>query len=305
MKKKTIIGLTLSSLILVAGLGTYIQNEFYSKHLEEKVEENELQVELEKSHGMTINKLNSVTNTDGSITQSFSYTIYPDNATDKSVSISFYTNNEYSNSNYFTFSTNKTTQIISITCKQAFDKQIRLKIYSNQNSVCYSYITLDYEKKITSYSGGEYDGCYICYGSSSDGLADFFDDIVSYDELFEINYSKYSKDKNYTYSLEVVDWFVDENTLSNYPYPQSQLEEKYANLVINAIENNTTITNIQIRNLYQSTAYYMWLSNYYNNGGYIYFEMYISLYCNETNEYLIEDYEYYIGINFEGRSLSG
>ena len=119
-----------------------------------------------------------------------------------------------------------------------------------------------------------------------------------------VNYSNYSIDKNYTYSVEINDWAVEESDLSNYPYNESDMIDKFANLIINAVVNESSVTDAQLKTMYSSTAFYQWLSGYFTNGGYLYYEMYYSIKCNETNSYILTDVVFYPGISFKGRSFT-
>lgn len=303
MKKKTLFGLLLSSTLILAGVGSYIGINAYNQYVEELNEE-DIETEIIKGHGMTLKKLNTTNNSDGSVTKTFSYTILPSDATNKSVNIGFYTSNSYSNSNYITYSVNSSTQKISVTCKKAFGEQIKLRVQSTDNSSVYSYITLDYEKKITNTKVGQYQGCYVAFGIQDDGVSDYLIQSLDHENLFVVNYSNYSLDKNYTYSVEISEWAVEENDLSNYPYNQSDMIDKFANLIINAVVNESSVTDTQLKSMYQSTAFYQWLSGYYTNGGYLYYEMYYSIKCNETNSYILTDVVFYPGISFKGRSFT-
>ena len=256
MKKKTLFGLLLSSTLILAGVGSYIGINAYNQYVEELNDE-DIETEIIKGHGMTLKKLSTTNNSDGSVTKTFSYTILPSDATNKSVIIGFYTSNSYSNSNYITYSVNSSTQKISVTCKKAFGEQIKLRVQSTDNSSVYSYITLDYQRKVKSITQGQFGSMTLEFSGDSDlidGDVDLDNGYVKYqfgtlnlDSIYTINtiVSFYMKAENI---------LVKEDAFSNYTFPLKggNDPEMYGELVLDALNNCSSVKDEDIWNILET-----------------------------------------------------
>lgn len=199
---------------------------------------NEIEI---KENGIKIKYVSSHKNSEGNEVKTFTYTINPDNATFKEVDISLAYKDGSNCSEVMSASIDQQTKTITLTCLQAFDKQIVLKVFSTKWTDVYSTMTIDYEEKISSIVpvGGiiKYDGDYNYVkdiANSSFGIKNFF----------TWTGTKYTIAKNdFTWTLSGGDIsIVDSNLYYDIAGLGSQGTEfinKYINLVKNALFSET------------------------------------------------------------------
>ena len=146
-----------------------------------------------KNDGIAIKFLNEAISENGSITKTFTYTIKPETATNQSIKISYEYEDGNSCDDVITASKNETSRIISVTCLQAFDIPIILKLTSVSNPEAYATITLQFEKKLERID------------IPKDRLFSYCEDfyVFNHDLMLIPVYSKFTKDKDYTFSIEV------------------------------------------------------------------------------------------------------
>ncbi len=209
-----------------------------------------------KQNGITIKKLNSVTNQDGSVTKTFTYTISPANATNKAISASAKYSDGTACTDVVTVSTNTSNQTISITCKKEFGKVINVTITSLANSSATATIKLNYTKKLKSITGIQKE--YIIQNVNNT--------VVSINDLFTPNYSLYTKDKSYTFryydgTVDAERYKTDGGYVDNYKFSDGTfLDDKLSNLIIEAVRGQSALpTASDIWNLDSSNAYHSWL----------------------------------------------
>lgn len=206
-----------------------------------------------KQNGITIKKLNSVTNQDGSVTKTFTYTISPVNATNKAISASAKYADGTACTDVVTVSTNTSNQTISITCKKDFGKVINVTITSLANSSATATIKLNYTKKLKSITGLTKTITFENNSSThTANLADYYTPV----------YSAYTKDATYRFEINKNDsadpfWCEWGDGIDD---SKKILSTKLAAKIEEAIANNTALPNASdIWNLDSSNAYHSWL----------------------------------------------
>lgn len=210
-----------------------------------------------KNQGITIKKLNTVTNKDGSVTKTFSYTIEPANATNKGVTLTAKYADGTDCSAIVTLSSNETDQTISITCKSDFDKVINVSVVSKANTNAKSTITLNYVKKLKSFNAKphveDYGGYSIYFSDRFAGDSSIIGEF-SYqynnmttslntliNDLFDITYTKFTKDQKFNYFLKDVTVINDEiytNTVDWGSYGDL-INNYYSNLLTEYLNDQT------------------------------------------------------------------
>lgn len=114
---------------------------------------------------IAVRKLSSGTDNNSHNYVTFSYTITPSNASDRSLitTLTWVTHNGWEDpdyydaniSDYITASVNETNQTITVTCMQAFQNQANLNITCAANSQCTANIPIDYEVKLEDFNFNE------------------------------------------------------------------------------------------------------------------------------------------------------
>lgn len=208
--KKIILSSLLSTLLVTGLVATpHMVNYFQNIDKDENI------VTEVVNRGISIRRLNSTTNSDGSVTKTFSFTVSPSNATSDLVEARVYYKDGSSCSSVVTCSVDNDANEISVTCKGPFGQQIILKVSSMSDKDVSASITIDYlqdwptatprysddgtdEEKNRWYIGGS---SYI-HGANDDEnnpVKLFTNGIVNFDELFNFDYGIYSKEKWYGY----------------------------------------------------------------------------------------------------------
>lgn len=118
-----------------------------------------------KQPSIAVRKLSSGTDNNSHNYVTFSYTITPANASDRSLitSLTWVTHNGWEDpdyydaniSDYITASVNESSQTITVTCMQAFENQANLNIRCAANSQCTANIPIDYEVRLDGFSFDE------------------------------------------------------------------------------------------------------------------------------------------------------
>lgn len=111
---------------------------------------------------IAVRKLSSGTDNNSHNYVTFSYTITPANASDRSLitTLTWVTHNGWEDpdyydaniSDYITASVNETSQTITVTCMQAFQNQANLNITCAANSQCTANIPIDYEVRLDGFN---------------------------------------------------------------------------------------------------------------------------------------------------------
>ena len=203
---------------LLIGGGCYLGGKYYMDHIKnpgviEKIpDDNEVAV---NNQGITLKMLNSVTNPDGSITRTFSYSVEPTNATNPNCEITLAYADGSDCSKIVTAFIDSVKKVISVTNSVPFDKQIILTIYSVDNPSIKSTVTIDYEKKII---GSSFKDLTI-----SNNWKDFSFDLK---DALEVQYSIYSLDKEYSFNL-----LTEKKSIFAFTVTDDSLKSKYSELL--------------------------------------------------------------------------
>ncbi len=221
--------------LMIIGGGCYIGGNYIINSKSESIETIPDDEEVSIiNQGITIKKLNTVTNHDGSVTKTFDYKIEPANATNKSVTLSAKYIDGNDCSSIVTLDSDESKQTISITCKADFDKVINVTVVSDDNLSVKSIITLNYVKKLKSFNSKSEDNYRIYFGSGFNASGDSeyqFDNMsIRLSDLitncFDVTYTKFTKDQTFNFLLEDVNVTLDEVYYNVDSFP-----EQYKNLV--------------------------------------------------------------------------
>lgn len=220
---KLLSGVTATSLI-VAGVGIYInlEKDFSSSNNEETSNDGFI-----KNEGIDIKLVNEIRNEDGTITRTFTYSIQPESATNQSVEVSMEYDTGYPCDDVIEVNINENTKTINVTCLKPFSTPISLKVISLSNPDAVSSITLHYEKKVTKISPTKDE--FVTYG----------EDFTTFDQslLYNVDYSIYTIDKDYSFKIELVDVCYDDG-FDAWP----DLKNAFLNEVENMINNESLWT---------------------------------------------------------------
>ena len=261
-----------------------------------------------KQNGINVKRVNSGTNESGESYQSFTYSVTPEDAINQDVEVVATYNDGTDCSDVVTVSLNQDTKTILVTCHKAFSKQIVIEIRSVNNPLATASVTVDYEKKLESveylfkntllqnnyYSAQE----TINFGLTISDDSEIYNMIRDFSPLSFIspNYSEFSIDKNYTYS---VDYsfpgsgermiYVDEFCLPSAPSEslQSELTDSVNALLEGKVGNaaSAIITGEEIYNLSSGENKEEWVNLLKSidkkNEYYICFGVNLSIKCNE------------------------
>ncbi len=209
MRKKTykaLIAVSFVSLLLC--VGTYEVLKYPQKFKEtDSLIDSEIQ-NIEK--GITLKLLNTVNNSDGSVDKTFKYSIQPFNATNQQVKVSakYFDNSDCSE--VLTASIDIESKTITLKCKADFNKKIYVTITSLADEAKSAQIVIDYVKKLKSISYRSDDqevnkiwGCGYGFDSSVMSRAQYKNSFA-FEEIVQANYSKFTKDKSYTFKVKDV-----------------------------------------------------------------------------------------------------
>lgn len=154
------------------------------------------------NQGIKIRMLSTSTNDNGEEDKVFTYSISPENATNQSVTLTLSYIDGSDCSSVMEASLNEDDKEITLSCKGAFSKQIKLVITSKDNSSATATITMDYVKKlkaITPISGGPlYIGIWNSGSPAYGGITS-----LAPSSFVNAGYSVYTKDKTYTFKATV------------------------------------------------------------------------------------------------------
>ena len=198
-----------------------------------------------KENGIKIKYVSSYKNSEGNDVKTFTYTINPDNATFKEVGISLSYSDGTACSDVMEASIDQQTKTITLTCLQAFDKQIILKVYSTKWTDVYSTLIIDYEEKVSSISPNsttiEYDGDY-------NYVADKTNSSSGIKNIFSWTGSKHTIEKtDQTWSLSGGDITITNDDLyydiAGLGSEGTEFINKYVNLVKNALLSEPLYSN--------------------------------------------------------------
>ncbi len=206
MRKKTYKALVAVSFVsLLLCVGTY--------EVLRKVEDTDSLIDSEIQNiekGITLKLLNTVNNPDGSVDKTFKYSIQPFNATNQQVKVSakYFDNSDCSDVLKASIAIESKT--ITLKCKADFSKKIYVTITSLADESKSAQIVIDYVKKLKSISYRSDDqeinkiwACGYGFDSSITGKAQYKNSFT-FEEIVQANYSKFTKDKSYTFKVKDV-----------------------------------------------------------------------------------------------------
>lgn len=171
--------------------------------------------EIIKEEGISIKSLKTINNDDGTVSKVFTYSVHPDNATNQNVTVSAKYIDDTNCDDVVTTSVDCSKKEITITCLKDFSKQIIVNVVSSMDSTKKATVTVDYIKKVKSINGKDEEGTYYI-GPSQGNWSTKINDFAT-ESIVDVNYSQYTKDKNYTFSMKVISIDIDEICLECYP----------------------------------------------------------------------------------------
>ena len=164
------------------------------------------------SRGIEARMLSSTTNSYGEKDQVFTYSLTPSNASNQEVEISMAYSDETDCSEVMEYSLDAANKQVTLSCKAPFSKQINVVLKSKANENATATIVLDYVKKLKKVTFKTDDFIYVndyAYKSSE------YTKISSFqpESFFTPEYSVYTKDANYSYSLHISELTLSEKTV--------------------------------------------------------------------------------------------
>ena len=269
---KTILASTMALTLLLAGVGVMVG-----------LENQPTEQEVVKHEGIKLKALQKTENADGSVTQTISYSVQPAGATDKSIYVEVMQNGQKVTSTDVVSVTTQSNAdgngTISVTVKQAFNKQYIVNVHSNYDNDVYSSFTIDYEKKLLSLT----DGAIVHEPELTNSY------VLSVDKFYTANYSLYTKDKTYTYKISNVNVDITSYSVgSDFPFKSGDASD-LENIIKASALDGTAVTDTEIWNAISTTDgyteseindYHSWL---YDNLDYGFdFNITYTITCNET-----------------------
>ena len=265
---KVLTGVSATCLI-VAGVSVYVSSNnslSTNSNTNDNYDDN---CEIIKKEGIEIKFLKEVTNDDGSVTKTFTYEVTPSNATNQDVNVSFKYETGEECSDVISYEKNVETKEISVTCHKDFNTKIILTLTAVSNPEAYVEMSIHYEKKLL----------YIYINHEDLAYGDQF---VKFDQtlLYKPVYSLFTKDKHYTYKIDIIDFTYDSG-LGQWDY----LEDKFSSEIISMVENETEWTAETWWNLDNSNEWHSALLEF-SNPSYVYGDLDFNVYCVETGQRL-------------------
>lgn len=155
------------------------------------------------SNGISVKALTTKDNGDGTVTKTFTYTVQPEGATNQEITVKAQYKGGEDCSAVVTATVDTGKKTVSVTNKADFDKQVEVILTSVDNPEATATVTVDYVKKVKSVS-------------VNDTLDPDVGEVLDYtfnleNGFYTPTYSKYTKDKSYTFTLSDVSL-----TLQNY-----------------------------------------------------------------------------------------
>ena len=201
MKTKKIIFSSLALLLTSSLIASYfiIKSNKTNDEIETQVQEN----------GIKIKRISSIENDDGSLIQTFSFSVKPDDATSDLVKVDVSYIDGTSCNEVVDAIVDNDENIITVTCKNPFSKQIILTVTALSNKDIYSNVSIDYLQRWpvaeSKYDDNIEEPWYI--GEDYENIEDneafpiknFRNGFVNFNELFVFDYGTYSKEVDYTF----------------------------------------------------------------------------------------------------------
>lgn len=193
------------------------------------------------SKGVTLKLLSTKENSDGTVTKTFTYSVNPSNSDNQGISVTAKFIDGSDCSAYITATKNETEKTISVTCKKAFSKQVKVEIVSSDNASAKATVTLDYVKKLLSL--GLNDNYEHVIGNNAIGADHYTKKLVDINDLIIPTYSAYTIDKTYNFQFDIntLEVTIDEMVFGNYMY-NDPMPSGFVELYKNKIKaKNTTL----------------------------------------------------------------
>ena len=256
-----------------------------------------------RDKGLGIKYLSSSLNSFGQEDKTFSYSIKPDNATNKKINLDLKYQDGTECNDVMTANVDESLMTVTLSCLADFDKKIIVTITSEDNPSANAEITLDYTKKIIDVSKN-YETLEIGEFNYQHGdiNIDHFEDKYFYVP----NYSKYTKDVNYSFEVKDFDVNFDEFLGGmDGPYDK-ELNESLSLLLENAIKSHGNVSDEELWNASSLNSWHAWLKASTGEGvNYIGFNVSYKVY-NNNKEYLNDSVYIYLGTtgrNFDGKLI--
>lgn len=250
---KILLSTGLLSLLLLTGV-TSCSTSSKDEVIKEEVNEENLDLKVVKADNVSIKRLNTTNNADGSVTTTLSYSVTPTYATNTGISVAVKFKDGTSCSSYLTASVNTTSKIITIKCLKAFAKQILLTATASDGSGATATMTIDYEKKLTKLDVGAWESFGVSIYEDFNNFAgdtELNGAVINKTNFYSPTYSLYSVDKSYTYKVEIVSKSFDEG--NSVQHSMTYLDDCFLTAMDNAILNGTAFS---VSDLMQTAQHY-------------------------------------------------
>lgn len=287
-RRYKVLGTTLALALIFGGSYGIIRNNYPG--IEQGVEdENDVSI---KDHGVTLRLVNKTTNSYGEVDQTFTYSVSPANATNQAVTATAKYTDGTSCDSVMTVTVDTAAKTIKTSCKAAFNKKITITVTSAANSNAKGTVTLEYVKKLKSITAKS-DKIQL----GGDQIAGFVKkDKITWTDFYTPNYSVYTKDKTYNFTVSNV--VVDVATYDDGgDFEDYGLASLVAPLIKSAIETQGTISDDQLWNLKNDNSYHSALKD----GGCITYTVSFTI----TSDGKSANYLKQFAVGIGGRAFSG
>lgn len=201
MKTKKIIFSSLALLLASSLIASYfiIKSNKTNDEIETQVQEN----------GIKIKRISSIENGDGSLIQTFSFSVKPDDATSDLVKVEVTYVDGTSCNEVVQASVDNDENTITLICLKAFSKQVILTVTALSDTRVKANVSIDYLQRwpiaTSKYEDNIEEAWYIgneyCNEEDIEGykIKNFSNGVVNFSELFDFDYGIFSKEKGYYY----------------------------------------------------------------------------------------------------------
>lgn len=213
LMSKKVINISLIGLLTVASVGSLavITEGFRNWNIFNQVFKPETDTSI-KDNGISVKLVNTLTNPDGSITKSFSFSVEPVGADDQSVTASASFLDGTNCNAHIGILVDNTSKMISATTKSVggrygWDKPIIITVVSNDNNEAYATVKLEYVKKIESMNLSDQGNGYFKIGPGMNPSNDNYGHFITgfgFDQILNVDYSVYTVDKTYSFKSKDV-----------------------------------------------------------------------------------------------------
>ena len=240
------------------------------------------------SRGVKVRLLSTRTLENDAVEKTFSYSVEPNNATNKDIKVTSAYVDGSDSSQVITTSVDNQHQTIKVVCNGPFKQKIIVKVTSVDNPEAYAEVTLNYVKKIQSIEG-TITSLHVGQGWDVNFEGSHIDTSVTYADFITPIYSDYTKDKGYTFAMKDIQ-IIDDEFLIQGSLPDQDKDELYTELTVmlyDAFNNQGALpTTEDMWNAVDSDAYRSWLLSVneldpWSDDAYLCLEVQGTIYCVE------------------------